>query len=229
MMTVEEFAGVIIPSIIDTDVTQGNVETFVNQCKEYPFLSIAVDQFYVGYVKDMLEGTNIGLDAAVSYPQGGMTTKVKVYQVQHAIGAGATELNVSMFFRGLKSGDLDSVVEDVKRCVDAADGIKIAFIPQLPVLTNSEKVKACEAILKGNAHIVKIATGFGYTTTIEDVLFLKRTFGDDLVIEAAGGLRPTEYALQILAAGAKVIHTSTPMELLEGLKTVAWDGEEARR
>lgn len=204
----------IITSIIKATATQNDVRVFISRMKRFPFAAIAVDLPYVRLARELLEGTGIGVCTVSSYPLGGMTTEIKRKQIEFAKKSGASEIDVSMDYLAIKGGNFEKIEKEARVLLDAADGLKLIMIPQVPILTNYEKAKVCESLLKVGINTIKTASGFGWKTELEDVSYLKRLFGDDLHIEASGGVRTPEDALAMLKAGAEKIHTSTPLGVL---------------
>jgi deoxyribose-phosphate aldolase len=212
--TPEDLTRVIVSSLIEADVTEADIAAFVEEVKPYKFPSLAVDLPYIDLLNELLEGTGIRTTTVASYPLGGMTTEVKIQQVEFARDHGAYDIDVSMNYLAIKSGDFAAAEEDVRRVVAVAEGLKIVMIPQVAILTNEEKAKTCEALLRGGCTTIKTASGFGWKTEVEDVVFIKRLFGDDLHIEVSGGVRTYDDAIQMLGAGAEKLHTSTAFQVM---------------
>ena len=209
-----ELAPYIISSLIEADVTEADIESFVADVKPHGFPSLAVDLPYVDLLNRLLEGTETRTTTVSSYPLGGMTTEVKIRQVEYARDHGAYDIDVSMNYLAIKSGDFRTAEDDVRRVIDAAEHLKVVMIPQVAILTSDEKIQTCEALLKGGCSTIKTASGFGWKTEIEDVVLIKRHFEDDLHIEVSGGVRTTEDAIAMLEAGAERLHTSTAFQVL---------------
>ena len=225
--TPERLAPHIVSSLIEADVTKADIAAFVEDVKSYRFPSLAVDLPYIDLLNDLLAGTDTRTTTVSSYPLGGMTTAVKVRQVEYARDHGAYDIDVSMDYLAIKSGNFAKAEEDVRRVVDVAGPLKIVMIPQVAILTNEEKARTCEALLKGGCTTIKTASGFGWKTEVEDVVLVKRLFGDDIEIEVSGGVRTTNDASAMLAAGAVRLHTSTPFRVLGLDKELSYRKKES--
>lgn len=210
----EELAAYVCTSMIGADVTEDDIVEFVDGMAKYPFASLAIDLHYIDLTKKLLEGRERRITTVSSYPLGGMTTNVKLKQVEYARDHGAYDIDVSMNYLWIKSGQFDKVEEEVKRLVSEAGPLVIVMIPQTAILTNEEKRLTCEALLAGGCSTIKTCSGFGWKTEVEDVLFIKRMFGDKIEIEVSGGVRTRDNAVTMLRAGAVRLHTSTPMQVL---------------
>ena len=209
-----EMAKYVITSLIEADVTAEDIAHFVDEIKPFSLVSFAVDLPYISLAVDLLKDVPTQVTAVCSYPLGGMTTEVKLEQVKYARQQGAYDIDVSMNYLAIKSGDFSTVEEEVRRLVDAAGDLKIVVVPQVTILTNDEKARTCEAVLKGGCKTIKTASGFGWKTEVEDVLFIKRLFGDAIHIEASGSVRTKQQALAMIEAGAESVHTSTVFQVL---------------
>jgi len=222
-----ELAPYIVSSLIEADITEADIKAFVGDVKPYGFPSLAVDLPYIDLLRELLSGTKTRVTTVSSYPLGGMTTETKIRQVQYASEHGAYDIDVSMNYLAIKSGDFGAAAEDVRRVVEAAGSLKIVMIPQVAILTNEEKLRTCEALLGAGCRTIKTASGFGWKTEVEDVLLIKRRFGDDLEIEVSGGVRTTEDALAMLKAGAEKLHTSTAFQVMGLDKELSYRKKES--
>ena len=216
-MKKNELSKRIVTSIIEADVTENDVRKFVEKYKKYSLYAIAIDLPYLKLVKELLEGTGIRLSAVASYPLGGMTTESKINQLEYAIQIGADEIDVSMNYNAINSGDFDRVSEEVKKIAKAAaDKIEVIMVPQTSILTFEETKKVINSMLESGIKAIKTNSGFGWNTIPEDIIFLKRIFEDKLKrIDVSGGVRTAQQAEEYLKLGADYIHTSTPDKVLE--------------
>ena len=93
----------------------------------------------------------------------------------------------------LKDGRFDKVQNDIEAVVQAANGKTVKVIIETVLLTEKEKIKACQLSEAAGAHFVKTSTGFaGGGATVEDVKLMKDTVGDRLEVKASGGVRNLE-------------------------------------
>jgi deoxyribose-phosphate aldolase len=213
-MKEEALARKIKTGIQGTEITEEDVRKDIERAKQYPFAAYAVDTPYLALAKELLERTGMLLTAPVSYSLGGMTLETRLDQIAFAIRVGADEINPSLNFNAVKSGDFATVANEIERMVQAAgDKLDVIVIPQLQILTNDEKLRLCHVILDAGVCAIK-TNGHGSLCRPEDVLLIRREFGDAFSIEASGGIRTTEQAVELLDVGADIIHTSTAYSVL---------------
>jgi deoxyribose-phosphate aldolase len=90
-------------------------------------------------------------------------------------------------------------------------------IIEAALLTDEEKVAACQLAKVADADFVKTSTGFGPGgATVEDVALMRRVVGPTMGIKAAGGIRTFEDAQKMIAAGATRIGASASVRIMQG-------------
>lgn len=143
--------------------------------------------------------------------------EVKAFETKCAIEAGATEIDMVINVGAAKDGNWELVYEDIKAVVDAANGTLVKVIIETCLLTDEEKVKACEMSVKAGANFVKTSTGFSTGgATVEDVRLMRETVGETVGVKASGGVRTSEDMTAMVEAGANRIGTSGGVALVQG-------------
>ena len=203
-------------TLLKPDRSEAEVIDFIRRSKKYPFAAIFVLPRWVTLACEELKDTELKVGTVVGFPFGANKTEVKVKETQVAVEDGAKEIDMVIDIGGLKSGDYERVLTDIKEVVAAADGRLVKVIIETAYLTEREKIKACELIIEGGAHFVKTSTGYGPTgATVDDVRLLRRIVGNRVGVKASGGIRTYAQAMDMLRAGASRIGTSTGIEIVE--------------
>ena len=141
----------------------------------------------------------------------------KSFETKCEIEAGSTEIDMVINVGAAKDGNWELVYEDIKAVVDAANGTLVKVIIETCLLTDEEKVKACEMSVKAGAHFVKTSTGFSTGgATVEDVRLMRQTVGETVGVKASGGVRTSEDMKAMVEAGANRIGTSGGVALVQG-------------
>jgi deoxyribose-phosphate aldolase len=105
----------------------------------------------------------------------------------------------------------------VARACHADDAI-LKVIIEASLLTDEEKVVACQLTKVAHADFVKTSTGFGPGgATAEDVALMRRVVGPTMGVKAAGGIRTYEDAQKMIAAGASRIGASASVKIIKGV------------
>ena len=117
----------------------------------------------------------------------------------------------------LKDKEYELVLDDIKAVRNVCEPGKITLkvIIETCLLTDDEKIKACELSLEAKADFVKTSTGFstGGATT-EDVALMRKVVGDNAYVKASGGIRDKETALKMVNAGADRLGTSATVNIV---------------
>ena len=145
-----------------------------------------------------------------------MSTEAKVAETKDAVLKGADEVDMVINIGRLKDKDYAYVTDEIKQIKEACGDKTLKVIIETCLLTDEEKVKACECILEAKADFVKTSTGFStHGATFEDVKLLKDTVGNRCFIKAAGGVRSKEDFMKMIELGANRIGTSSGTKLIE--------------
>jgi deoxyribose-phosphate aldolase len=207
----------LVPSLAPADVAryidhtmlrpEAATEAFDKLCREaveYRFKSVCVNSCRVAYVARKLQGSGVQVCSVIGFPLGAMTARSKAFEAREAIADGATELDMVINVGLLKSRDLRTVEEDmraVRRATRANTVLKV--IIETSLLTQEDKVIACELAKKAGADFVKTCTGFaGGGATVEDIALMRRVVGEGIGVKASGGVRSYKTAVAMIGAGA---------------------------
>lgn len=204
-------------TILKPETTKAQILALCEEAKAHDFASVCVNPTWVSLCADQLKGTDVKVCTVVGFPLGATFKEVKAFETKCAIEAGATEIDMVINIGAAKDGDWELVYEDVKSVVDAANGTLVKVIIEACLLTDEEKVKACQMSVKAGAHFVKTSTGFSTGgATVEDVRLMRQTVGETVGVKAAGGVRTSDDMKAMVEAGANRIGTSGGVALVQG-------------
>ena len=211
-------AGMIDHTLLKADAVKDEVTKLTEEAKKYEFASVCVNPAWVKYAAEQLSGTNVKVCTVIGFPLGASTSAVKAFETQDAISNGATEIDMVINIGALKDKQDDTVYNDIKAVVDAASGKAIVkVIIETCLLTDEEKVRACELSVKAGADFVKTSTGFSTGgATVDDVALMRKTVGDQAGVKASGGVRSLEDMNRMIEAGATRIGASSGVKIMEG-------------
>lgn len=155
--------------------------------------------------------------AVVGFPLGAMSTPAKVAETRQAVVDGAQEIDMVINVGAIKDGRWEDVEADIRAVVEAAGQAKVKVILETCLLTNDEKVKACQASVAAGAAFVKTSTGFSTGgATVADVTLMKQTVAGKALIKASGGIRTRADLDAMVEAGADRIGTSNGITIING-------------
>lgn len=213
----KDIAKYIDHTILKPNATSKQVKKICDEAKEYGFASVCVNPTHVSFVADELNGSDVKTCVVVGFPLGTNTTCIKVAETKSVIEDGADEVDMVVNVGAIKDGNWELVESDIKGVVDAAKGKLVKVIIETCLLTDEEKVKACEISKKVGADFVKTSTGFSTGgATAEDIALMRKTVGPELGVKASGGVRDFETAKAMIDAGATRIGASAGIAIVEG-------------
>lgn len=153
----------------------------------------------------------------IGFPLGANKTSIKVSEAKEAIADGADELDMVLNIGELKAKHYDAVKADIKVVVDAchAENKLVKVIIEACLLTDEEKIKACELSKEAGADYVKTSTGFSTGgATVADIELMRKTVGPDIGVKASGGIHSKEEALALIEAGASRLGASAGVKIV---------------
>jgi deoxyribose-phosphate aldolase len=206
-------------TLLKPDATQDQIAQLCYEARKYEFASVCVNPANVDLCSQLLKGSRVLVCTVVGFPLGATSTETKVFETQQAIREGATEVDMVINVGALKSRDYELVERDiaaVARACHTANAV-LKVIIEAALLTDEEKVAACQLAKVAGADFVKTSTGFGPGgATVEDVGLMRRVVGPAMGVKAAGGIRTYEDARRMVAAGASRIGASASIKIIQG-------------
>ncbi|WP_416828917.1 deoxyribose-phosphate aldolase [Ectobacillus polymachus] len=194
-------------------------EQIVNLCAEamkYGFASVCVNPVWVTTAAGELEDSDVKVCTVIGFPLGASTSAVKAFETADAIKNGAEEVDMVIPIGKLKSGAAGEVEADIRTVVDAAHGkALVKVIIETSLLTEEEKVRACEMAMRAGADFVKTSTGFSTGgATVEDVALMRKVVGEQAGVKASGGIRNLADLKAMAEAGANRIGASSGVKIM---------------
>jgi deoxyribose-phosphate aldolase len=214
----EDIAHCIDHTLLKPDATEEDVKKLCSEAREFQFASVCISPSYIPLAAKELVGTAVKVCTVVGFPSGAHMPEIKSMETRRAIRDGATEIDMVINIGALKSGNEDLVYHDIRMVCEACeDGGAISkVIIEAALLTDDEKVRACELAKKARANFVKTSTGFGPGgATAEDVALMSRVVSEaGIGVKAAGGIRTYEDAQKMVSAGATRLGASAGIKIL---------------
>lgn len=218
-MTTQELAAKIDHTMLKADASREVIRRYCREAREHGFASVCVNTCHAKLVAEELQGSGVKTCVVVGFPLGAMATEAKAFEAAQAVRDGAAEVDMVINIGAVKDGDDAFVTEDIRAVVQEAQKenaeAKVKVIIETCLLTDEEKVRACQCAEQAQAHFVKTSTGFSTGgATVEDVALMKKTVGDRLQVKASGGIRTKADAEALIAAGADRIGAGNGVILL---------------
>ena len=211
-------ASMIDHTLLRADAAEAEVAKLIEEAKTYTFASVCVNPTWVAYSAERLAGSGVKVCTVIGFPLGASTPETKAFETRDAIEKGADEVDMVINIGALKSSNAELVERDIRSVVEAAAGkALVKVIIETCLLTDEEKVLACELAVRAGADFVKTSTGFSTGgATAEDVALMRKTVGPEIGVKASGGVRSREDMEKMIAAGATRIGASSGVKIMQG-------------
>lgn len=211
-----DLAKYIDHTLLKPQADEASIKTLCDEARQYGFFSVCVNPYWVSLCKQLLEGSGVKVCTVIGFPLGANTTESKVFEAKDALKNGADELDMVINIGALKSKAYDTVLQDIKAVREAGEHFTLKVIIETSVLTEEEKIKACELSAQAGADFVKTSTGFtGGGATAEDVRLMRAHVPANMQVKASGGVRTREDFDAMVAAGATRIGASAGVKIIE--------------
>ncbi len=215
-----DLARFIDHTLLKPEASVEQVNTLCDEAAKHHFYSVCINSSWVEHCARRLGGSGVKVCAVVGFPLGAMDCRVKGFEARTAIANGADEIDMVMNVGAMKAGDIKTVREDMLAVRRACrSGIVLKVIIETCLLTDEEKVLACQIAKDVGADFVKTSTGFNKSgATPADIALMRRTVGPKLGVKAAGGVKSFEDAITMIENGATRLGTSSGVLLVGGQK-----------
>ncbi len=224
-LTPAQVAQLIDHTLLKPDATAADVEKLCAEARQHGFFSVCVNPVFIPQVKRLLRGSAVKVCCVVGFPLGAQDSQIKLLEARKAIREGAQEVDMVLNVGALKGKDDALVLKDIRGVVEACkDGRALSkVILETSLLTDEEKVRACELSMKAGADYVKTSTGFSSGgATAEDIALMARTVAPKkLGVKASGGIRTLADLLKMVKAGATRVGASASVKILEEARAAA--------
>ena len=216
-ITSDIMAKAIDHTALKPDATHTDLETLAQEAIRHGFRAVCVNSSHVARVYSILKESKVHVCSVVGFSLGAMHAKAKAFEAEVAMEEGATEIDMVLNIGALKSGDPKRAEDDIREIRQVAGpGRILKVIIETCLLTEEEKIQACNIAKSAGADFVKTSTGFSLGgATLADVKLMKNTIGDSMQVKASGGIKDWDTAVAMIQAGASRIGTSSGVTILQ--------------
>jgi len=224
----DQLVKLIDHTVLKPEATAEEIEKLCKEAAENKFFSVCVNPTWVPKAKQLLRGTPVKICAVVGFPLGAQSPEIKTLEARRALREGANEIDMVINIGALKSKDDLLVARDIRGVVEVCDeahGLSKVII-ETSLLSDEEKVRACQLSMKAGADFVKTSTGFSKAgATVEDVRLMAQTVAPrKLGVKASGGVRTYADVVKMVDAGATRIGSSNSVAILQEARQLAGKG-----
>ena len=219
----KELAATIDHTLIIATATGSDVKRVCNEALEYGFRTVTVNPRWVPLAADILHGSPVRVGSVAGFPLGADATEIKIRQAKNVIMAGADEVDMVADLAAIFEGDekylRNEIAPVLKICRTMRPNVILKVIIESAALTVEQKIFVCGICDALGVDFIKTSTGLlpAGGATVEDVKLMRQS-APRCKIKAAGGIRTVKDALDMIAAGAERLGTSSAVQIIEQFK-----------
>ena len=214
-MEIKEILKKVDHTLLKQDATWEQIKQICDEGIEYSTASVCIPPSFVKKAAEYVEG-KIPVCTVIGFPNGYNTTDIKCAEAMDAVKNGASEIDMVINLGWVKEKNYDAIFSEINKVKDACDGRLLKVIVETALLTDEEKVLACQQAMKAKATFVKTSTGFSTGgATVHDVALMKQTVGEQCEVKASGGVKTYQDMQDMIDAGATRIGTSSGVSLMK--------------
>jgi deoxyribose-phosphate aldolase len=203
-------------TLLKAETSVSDIIGLCEEAVEYGFANVCIAPCYVAQAFRLLDGTDVAVATVVGFPLGNQTTEAKVFETRQALELGADEIDMVIRIGAALTADFDTVLEDVRRVVLAAETAAVKVIIETCLFDDAAKRRLAQVVVKSGAEYIKTSTGFsGSGATVRDVRLLVNAVSAKVGVKAAGGIRDWPTCQALLDAGATRIGTSSGVAIMQ--------------
>lgn len=207
-------------TLLKPEASLWQIEKLCKEAQEYEFFSVCVNPYFVKEAFYFLSGSSVKVCTVVGFPLGTTAMEIKRFEAMKALYEGAQEIDMVLNVSAVKSNQWQQVMDEMaslaQLCHQQKAILKVIF--ETCLLTEAEKIKACELAVQAKVDFVKTSTGFSSAgATIADVQLMRSIVGPNIGVKASGGIRDTAMAIAMIEAGASRLGTSAGVDIVKGV------------
>lgn len=206
-------------TLLKPEATSADIKKICEEARRFNFKAVCVNSGYVPLAVEQLKGSSCLVASVVGFPLGVELSEVKARETELVVAAGAKEIDMVIRIAAIKEKNFSLAEQDIRAVVQAAGSAIVKVILETGLLSADEIREACKVSERAGAHFVKTATGFlGRGASLEDIAIMKASVSAKMQIKASGGIKTSEQAQAMIAAGAHRLGTSSGVALVQGLQ-----------
>lgn len=212
----QELAGYLDHTLLAVNAGDADVEQLCADGLTYAVAAVCVSPTKVSVAVRAVNG-RLPVASVCGFPSGAHPSQAKMADAEHAITAGASEIDMVLNLGLVADGRWSEVEDDiaaVRAVVPERAALKV--IIESSILSDDQIMECCRRAEVAGADFVKTSTGFHAAGGASEhaVRLMADTVGGRLGVKASGGIRTREAALAMIEAGATRIGTSSTAAIL---------------
>ena len=214
-MNINEILSKVDHTLLAQTSTWEQIKQTCDDAVKYKAASACIPPSFVKRAKEHV-GENLAICTVIGFPNGYMTTPVKVFETKAALEDGADEIDMVINIGDIKDGNHEAVLSEISQIKQACGEKILKVIIETCLLTEEEMIVMCDLVTRAKADYIKTSTGFSTSgAKREDIILFRKHLGENVKIKAAGGISSLEDAEEFIALGADRLGTSRIIKIVK--------------
>ena len=205
-------------TLLKPEATVADVIALCEEANELGTFSVCVSPTFV---LTALANTSpaVAVATVCGFPSGKHESSVKATEAALSVAQGVDEVDMVIDVGRAIMGDWDYVQRDIEAVREATRGVVLKVILETAALSDDQIREACLCAVRANADYVKTSTGFHPAggAQVQAIKIMSEAVDGRLGVKASGGIRTSEFALELVAAGATRLGLSGTRAVLDGI------------
>jgi deoxyribose-phosphate aldolase len=213
----KNIASFIDHTLLAATATAEEVRTLCEEAKAHKFFSVCVNPSRIMIAKDSLRGSSVQVATVVGFPLGANLAFTKYQETEIALNSGANEIDMVLNIGAMKDKNFKYIFEEISEIKKICGSHILKVILETAHLSEGEIIQAGLLAKWAGVDFLKTSTGFAKEgATVAHVEILRKIMGMQGHVKASGGIRTTEQALAMIAAGADRLGCSASVAIVSG-------------
>ena len=213
-MKTEDILSHVDHTLLKAAASWEEIRKLCDEAMEYRTASVCVPSCYVKKIRENYP--RLTICTVVGFPLGNGNSESKAEETIHALDDGADEIDMVINLGDVKDKHFDKIKGEIALLKSACGDKILKVIIETCLLTEEEKIKACEIVTNAGAEFIKTSTGFSTAgATFDDVALMKEHVGENVKIKAAGGISSFDDAEKFISLGASRLGTSRLIKIMK--------------
>lgn len=212
-------AGLIDHTLLAPQATVAEVAALCREAGELGVFAVCVSPSMVA-VAVAHRPPGVAVAAVAGFPSGAHRAEVKAAEAALAVEHGADEVDVVIDLGAAREGRWSAVRDELAAArVAVPRPRRLKAIIESALLDEAGIVAACRAAEEAGADFVKTSTGYHPAggASVDAVRTMRVAVGERLGVKASGGIRTSDAAQAMVAAGASRLGASATAAILAGI------------
>lgn len=206
-------------TIISNALTRERLEAHIAECIEFHFQAAMIPPCWVKETVSALNNSGIRVASFLDFPYGTMTSRGKEFEAASLVQEGAQEIDMMSNVGFLLSGMESEYFQDIRGVVQAAVGVPVKIMLELPLLNPELRERAVKLSMEaGVAYLKNVSGGAVGIAQPEDIRFLRRLAPSNVRVKASGGIKTARQVRELIEAGADLVGTSAGADIIRELR-----------